>query len=163
VTKVSRPATVSIAMATCNGASYIAEQLESLRRQDTQPHELVVSDDASTDQTVDIIAEFAANAPFPVRIERNRARVGYRANFMKVAGLCGSEVIAFCDQDDVWLPHKLSVCLKAFESDDVLLAYHNATVVSADLKPLGTLARQAAPRRARARRCRSHSRYQAAN
>jgi hypothetical protein len=70
-------------MATYNGARYIAEQLESFTRQTAIPSELVITDDGSTDDTLDIIDLFAARAPFPVRVERNVKRLGYRANFMK--------------------------------------------------------------------------------
>jgi hypothetical protein len=110
-----------------------------------QPTELVISDDSSTDATLDIASAFASKAPFAVRIERNVVRLGYRANFMQAANMCRSEIIAFCDQDDVWLPEKLATCLPAFESEEVLLAYHNATVVDAGLTPIGSLSGYAAP------------------
>ena len=138
--------TVSIAMATCNGARFITEQLESLSRQTVLPSELVITDDCSTDDTLALVAAFAARAPFPVRVECNANQLGFRANFMKAAGLCQSEFIAFSDQDDVWLPDKLEACLAAFTHDDVLLAYHNVTVVSGELKPLATFDRHGAPR-----------------
>jgi glycosyltransferase involved in cell wall biosynthesis len=126
-------------MATYNGARFIGEQLESLARQTVLPSELVVTDDGSTDDTLAIVEAFAARAPFPVRIEKNPKNLGYPANFMKAASLCTSEYIAFCDQDDIWLPHKLEACLAAFDSEDVLCVYHDANVVSVDLTPLGTL------------------------
>jgi hypothetical protein len=62
-----------------------------------------------------------------------------------VAGLCRSEIIAFSDQDDIWLPRKLETCLPMFESGDVLLGYHNATVVNEMLEPIGSLRSYAAP------------------
>jgi glycosyltransferase involved in cell wall biosynthesis len=137
--------TVSIAMATYNGTRFIAQQLESFTRQTVLPSELVITDDCSTDDTLALIAAFAARAPFPVRVERNAKQLGFRANFMKAAGLCQSEFIAFADQDDVWLPDKLETCLAAFTDDDILLAYHNLTVVSGELRPLGTFDRSGAP------------------
>ena len=138
--------TVSIAMATYNGARYITEQLESFTRQTALPSELVITDDGSTDDTLAIIDAFAVRARFPVRVERNAKRLGHRANFMKAAGLCKSELIAFSDQDDVWLPEKLETCLAAFTDHDTLLAYHNLSFVSGELKELGTFDRLAAPR-----------------
>ena len=85
---------VSIALATHNGEKYLAAQLESLSRQTTLPAELVVTDDASVDRTRDVLGEFAATAPFPVRLHQNETRLGYRANFMRAAALCGSDLIA---------------------------------------------------------------------
>lgn len=140
-----RSQSVSIALATYNGARYIAEQLESLAQQTVLPDELVVSDDASSDETLSIVATFATEAPFPVRIEKNAERLGYRANFMKAAHLCKSDLIAFCDQDDVWLPLKLAACLATFEHKQVLLTYHNATVVTETLEPVGSLDNRAPP------------------
>jgi glycosyltransferase involved in cell wall biosynthesis len=137
--------TVSIAMGTYNGAGFIAEQLASFARQTVLPSELVVTDDGSTDNTLDVVAAFAAHAPFPVHIERNVERLGYRANFMKAAGLCGSDFIAFSDQDDIWLPHKLETCLVQFHTKDVLLVYHNATIVTETLEPMGSADMLAAP------------------
>ncbi len=130
---------VSIAMATYNGERFIREQLESLAAQQHLPSELVVSDDGSADNTLAIVAQFATAAPFPVYIHQNKNRLGYRANFMRAASLCTSDLIAFCDQDDVWSPRKLAVCIRAFEDPAVLLAYHNATVVTEAGVPLGNV------------------------
>ncbi|MFC0398976.1 glycosyltransferase [Paraburkholderia rhizosphaerae] len=136
---------VSVAMATCNGMRYLAAQLESLARQTWLPAELVVTDDASSDDTVKIVEVFARTAPFPVRLHINPKRLGYRANFMKAAQLCESDVIAFCDQDDVWLEDKLAVCIERFVHTDALLVCHNATVTDSELLAIDTLARDAPP------------------
>ena len=108
-------------MATYNGERFIGEQLESFLTQTILPTELVVTDDGSTDATLDIVASFAARAPFPVRIERNAENLGYQTNFMKAARLCSSDIIAFCDQDDIWLPRKIEICLLAFDHPDVFV------------------------------------------
>jgi glycosyltransferase involved in cell wall biosynthesis len=121
---------VSIAMATFNGAKHIAEQLESLASQTHRPAELVVTDDGSEDDTLRLLADFKDKSPFPVRIRRNETRLGYRRNFMLAAGLCRSDLIAFCDQDDIWRPDKLEQCKPPFLVDDVMLAFHNASVFS---------------------------------
>ena len=124
---------VSVAMTTYNGARYLQEQLASLAAQSMLPAELVVCDDGSSDATLALLADFAAVAPFAVRIARNASRIGYRANFMQAAALCRGDVIAFCDQDDTWHPEKLQRVLACFAADgDVLLVYHNAMLVHAD-------------------------------
>lgn len=128
-------------MATYNGAKYIREQLDDLAAQTHLPAELVVCDDQSSDDTLQIVEDFAASAPFPVHIHRNPDRLGYRANFIKCAGLCASELIAFCDQDDRWNPRKLELLAAPFDDDEVLLAYHNARPVTDDGKSLPLLYR----------------------
>lgn len=126
-------------MATYNGAKYIREQLDDLAAQTHLPDELLVCDDGSTDGTLDIVEQFATAAPFPVRIHRNPERLGYRANFMTCAGLCTSDLIAFCDQDDRWDRNKLQEIVAVFADEEVLLAYHNARAVTERGRDIGLI------------------------
>ncbi len=127
---------ISIAMATYNGASFLADQLASLARQTWLPLELVVTDDRSSDDTLQVLQSFASTAPFPVHVHQNEKQLGYRDNFLKAASLCCGEIIAFCDQDDVWLPEKLAALAPAFDDDDVLVVAHDALVVDRDMNLL---------------------------
>ena len=113
-------------MGTYNGARFIREQLDSLQRQTYQPLELVICDDQSTDDTAEIVAAFAETAGFPVRFQINDSRLGFADNFLKASRLCAGELIAFCDQDDIWYPDKLQSCADAFDSKDILLCSHDA-------------------------------------
>jgi glycosyltransferase involved in cell wall biosynthesis len=131
----------SIALATHNGEKYLAAQLESLAGQTAPPAELVIADDCSDDRTLDIAGEFAARAPFPVHILRSEKRLGFRDNFMRAAQHCSADLVAFCDQDDVWEPHKIETMQRAFEDQQVLLAYHNATLITAKGATIGKLYR----------------------
>lgn len=128
---------VSIAMATLNGARYLDAQLESIAAQSCLPDELVVCDDGSSDATLALVSRFARGVPFPVRIVQNQERLGYRQNFMRAAGLCRGDLISFSDQDDVWHHRKIERMAATFENPDVLLAFHNATVVDARRAPVG--------------------------
>jgi glycosyltransferase involved in cell wall biosynthesis len=119
---------VSIAMATCNGARYLREQLASLSSQSLKPLELVVCDDGSTDDTVSILQSFSARAPLAVRIVQNAQQLGYQQNFIKAASLCKGALIAFCDQDDIWEDDKLSVVSEYFMRSDDLLVTHDYCV-----------------------------------
>jgi glycosyltransferase involved in cell wall biosynthesis len=105
-----KPPKISVALATYNGEKYIQEQLSSLCQQKYLPHELVVGDDGSTDSTYKILNDFIDKAPFSVRIIVNDNNLGYSDNFLNIANNCSGEWIAFCDQDDVWLPNKLEIC-----------------------------------------------------
>jgi glycosyltransferase involved in cell wall biosynthesis len=132
--------TISVAMATYNGSRFIREQLDSLATQTYLPSELVVTDDGSTDNTIEIIEAFSLTAPFPVHIHRNRSRLNYRANFMKCANLCSSELIAFSDQDDIWDQDKLGTLVQQFENDDVDLVFHDVRLVDTDGNPVTNMA-----------------------
>lgn len=100
---------ISIALCTYNGQQFLQKQLESIAAQTLLPTELVACDDVSNDLTIDILNEFARNAPFKVRIVRNSRNLGTTRNFEQAISLCGGEFIGLCDQDDWWAPEKLEV------------------------------------------------------
>ena len=132
--------TISIAMGTFNGERFLPEQLDSILAQSRLPDELVVCDDRSSDRTSEILAGFAESAPFAVRIHRNESRLGWFDNFLRASSRCGGDLIAFCDQDDVWLPEKLARCEAILAAGDrPSLVMHAARVVDENLNPTGTL------------------------
>ena len=63
-------------MATYNGAAHIQQQLESFLSQTYPPDEVVVCDDCSTDETIEILESFRESAPFTVAIHRNEKNLG---------------------------------------------------------------------------------------
>jgi len=128
---------ISVALATYDGARFLPAQLESLVAQTSLPFELVVTDDASSDETLAVLAAFQARAPFPVHIHVNPIRLGYGANFLRAAALCRGDLVSFCDQDDVWKPTKLAVVHKPFADPSVMAVVHAARVVDAELNDLG--------------------------
>jgi hypothetical protein len=129
---------ISIALCTYNGDRWLPEQLRSLGTQRRQPDELVVFDDCSTDETRRVLADFAASARFPVRVQVNAERVGSSANFERAIAACEGDVIAICDQDDVWHDAKLARIEDALGADPSFgLAFSDATLVDDDLAPLG--------------------------
>jgi glycosyltransferase involved in cell wall biosynthesis len=121
--------TLSIALATYNGQRYLRAQLKSLVDQSVRPSELIVADDGSSDHSLAIVREFSAQAPFPVRVIENPARLGYRANFIQATAACSGDLIAFCDQDDVWHRDKIAKVVDAFDDTDVVLVFHDAQLV----------------------------------
>ena len=130
--------TFSIALCTCDGATYLPDQLASLAAQSRLPDELVVRDDVSTDGTAAVVEAFAARAPFPVRFERNAERLGSTRNFDRAIAACTGDLIALCDQDDVWRPDKLSVLERRFdENPGTGLVFSDADLVDAALNPIG--------------------------
>ncbi|HWE06164.1 MAG TPA: glycosyltransferase [Rhizomicrobium sp.] len=122
---------ISVAMATYNGARFLRAQLESLAAQTHPPFELQVGDDGSSDRTLEILEDFKRTAPFPIVVHRNASKLDITENFLRTAGRCTGEWIAFCDQDDVWLPRKLARCARGIERGpaDLKLVAHNATII----------------------------------
>ena len=118
------PFSVSVVMATCNGSAYVEAQLRTIGAQRVRPDELVVSDDASTDDTVAIVERFARTAPFPVRLHRHTRNVGFADNFLGAASTARSRWIAFSDQDDEWEDGKLEAVRSAASDPAVGFVVH---------------------------------------
>lgn len=135
----SDPLEVSVALATYNGARHLRHQLDTLAEQTVLPAELVVSDDNSSDDTLEIAKEFARTAPFPVRILPRHDQLGFSDNFLHAAEHCSSPLVMFCDQDDAWLPHKLEASRHRLQADDSLLLLHTLTLADDDLQPFASL------------------------
>ena len=130
--------TLSVALCTYNGATYLRQQWNSLLAQEWLPNELIISDDGSTDGTLELVRELAAEAPFKTIILQNITPLGYSRNFGQAIAACTGDLIFLCDQDDAWLPHKtrtLATYLLTHSHHDVV--FGNATVADADLNPTG--------------------------
>ena len=104
---------VAILLCTYNGARFLAEQLDSLESQRYQNWRLFASDDGSTDGSLEILREYQSKWPAGKLSIRAGPQKGFCCNFLSLAcdAEIGADYYAFCDQDDVWLPSKLSVAL----------------------------------------------------
>jgi len=129
---------ISVALCTYNGTKYLQEQLDSFAAQTRLPDELVVCDDASSDDTQLLLTSFAKTAPFDVRIFVNEKNLGSSKNFEQAIEKCTGDIIALSDQDDLWLPEKLESIASAFRSQlDAGLVFTNAIVTDEHLKSTG--------------------------
>ena len=97
---------ISVALTVYNGELYLAKQLQSIKDQELQPIEIVIVDDVSSDGSDELIRNFDFG-PIKCRYYKNEVNLGPVANFKKAIGLCNGSFIALCDQDDIWLPHKI--------------------------------------------------------
>lgn len=135
--------TISVALCTHNGARYLAEQVRSICAQlDCLPIEIVLSDDASSDASVAVVRDTLASCGMAQRVAltvfENRPALGVVRNFQQAVKACRGELIALCDQDDVWHPGRLSRMAAAFAArPDLLLLHSDARLVDAQLQPLG--------------------------
>jgi glycosyltransferase involved in cell wall biosynthesis len=131
---------ISVVMATYNGSRFLLPQLESIQRQTLPPSELIISDDASTDDTYDLALDFAKTAPFPTLVMRNSQRLGYIENFFRALTHARFEYIAFCDQDDIWHPQKLARCLDALLQSNAVLCTHTSNLIDENSHLIGSFA-----------------------
>lgn len=99
-----------ILLATYRGARFLPAQLDSLIEQRDREWRLLVSDDGSDDDTLSILRGYAARDPRIVMVERSPATLGATRNFALLLQhflSTDGQWFALCDQDDVWLPHKV--------------------------------------------------------
>lgn len=121
---------ISVAMATRNGARFLERQLASLAAQTRPPDELVVSDDASTDTTATLVKSFALRAPFPIRLVQNSMPLGVVGNFERAIEMTDGDIVALCDQDDIWFPDKLKTLERLFvESVTRIFIFTDANLI----------------------------------
>ncbi len=105
--------TIEVLLATYNGEPFIREQLDSLINQSFADFKIVIRDDGSADNTLSIIHEYQQKFPDKISILKdNKKNVGATQNFGILLEQSTADYIFFCDQDDVWLPHKIEVSLQ---------------------------------------------------
>ncbi|GAB2556833.1 hypothetical protein GCM10027190_03560 [Spirosoma areae] len=127
--------TISIALCTYNGMTYLPVQWQSLLSQQQLPDEVVISDDQSTDGTADLVRQLAAEAPFRVHILQNSTRLGSNKNFERALSACTSDLVFICDQDDFWLPEKISTMTQYMQQHpDAQTAFCDAWVTDEQLE-----------------------------
>ncbi|MBL0181105.1 MAG: glycosyltransferase [Chitinophagaceae bacterium] len=111
---------VSVAMCTYNGDVYLKDQLETIVKQTYPNLEIVLVDDCSTDNTVQVIQEMQANDS-RIHFFQNEKNIGYNKNFEKVFSLCRGDFIAIADQDDIWEVNKIEYIMKAWPEGSLFI------------------------------------------
>jgi glycosyltransferase involved in cell wall biosynthesis len=138
--------TVSVIMCTYNGRDYVAEQVRSIMTQSRLPAQLVVSDDDSTDDTVEIIrqtlqelvSENTAVGSIRVDFVHNSPALGVTRNFEAACAHATESLVALSDQDDVWPRTRLELMLDEFEKrPDLTLLHTDARLVDSQGMDLG--------------------------
>ncbi|CAB4894673.1 MAG: glycosyltransferase [Actinobacteria bacterium] len=135
---------ISVVVCTHNGATFLSDQLDSIVGQSVLPDEIVISDDASTDTTRQIIEQFVreTRVAFPgisCRVLLSEKPRGVRGNFEWAISQTTGDLIALADQDDVWHRQRLERQISLGEAPAVLLSHSNADLIDESGKSLGYL------------------------
>jgi glycosyltransferase involved in cell wall biosynthesis len=142
-TPVDGTARLSVAMCTYNGELFLREQIESILQQSSNVDEIIVSDDASTDGTRQILSEYQHKFPKIFRVYFHSDNHGTVKNFEFALGQCRGQLIFLCDQDDVWQTKKVETMRIQFERDpSCLLLFTDGNLIDSFGEPLpigGTL------------------------
>lgn len=135
---------IDVLLATYNGARYLPELLASLEHQTHSDWRLIVRDDGSTDGTLAVIEAWARQKGDSVRVLHDGVRgLGACANFAALLEASDAPYFMFCDQDDIWLPEKMSALLHSIRQVELrrgaetpVLAHSDLMLVDDSLSPL---------------------------
>lgn len=116
---------ISVCMATYNGSLFIEEQIRSILAELSAADELLIADDGSSDNTLEIIRSIADKR---ICVLESAGHLGPIRNFERVLTQASGEIVFLSDQDDVWYAGKISACMR--ELNDCTLVVHNADILS---------------------------------
>ena len=137
----SRPL-VTIGMPTYNGSRFIAQSIESLLAQDYPNWLLIISDNASTDDTGSIARSYAARSD-RIRYDRSPTNVGISANFNRALKLAEGRYFMWAADHDLWGPSLVSRCVAALEANPAaVLAYPGSLLIDENDAPIEEMADQ---------------------
>jgi glycosyltransferase involved in cell wall biosynthesis len=107
-----------------NGSRFLLQQLDSLREQSLPANEVLISDDASTDDSHHLVHEYIHRHRLEENwvLSRNTINKGYIENFLSIAEQASSELLLFCDQDDIWQKNKIELLVNSYQSQPDALA-----------------------------------------
>ena len=136
---------ITILMATYNGERFVRAQIESILDQTEQNFILQIQDDGSTDGTFSILCEYAEKYPEKIKAHKSVANSGgAKWNFLQMMAAYQDDYVMLCDQDDVWLPNKIEVTLRAMQNMEEtygkqtpILVHTDLTVVDESLHVIG--------------------------
>lgn len=113
---------VDILLASYNGSKFISSQILSIIAQDYKSWNLIIHDDGSTDNTIEIIKSFCEKDQRIKVIDDGEVFHSPAQNFLHLLQFSTSEYIFFCDQDDIWFENKISVMLSSAQHTEAPLA-----------------------------------------
>ena len=118
---------MTIGLPVFNAEEYLAQALESILAQTYQDFEIIISDNASTDNTPQICREYASRDN-RIRYYRNRRNLGLSANFNRVFQLSSSKYFKWAAYDDIHAPDFLEKCVRILDTHPAVVLCHSKTM-----------------------------------
>jgi len=120
---------VSVVIPAFNAALTIDRAIQSIQRQTQLPREIIVVDDASTDNTRQVVAHTAQECTVPIRLVTNSQNVGPGVSRNTGWDLATSDLVAFLDSDDFWHPQKLAIQVTQMCAEpEIVMSCHDRSV-----------------------------------
>lgn len=110
---------ISVCLVTYNGEKYVVEQIKSILSQLSINDELIVSDDGSNDKTLEKIK---ALDDLRIKVIKNKEAKGVIGNVENALNHAKGQFIFLADQDDVWLPNKVEICMLGLKNKDLVVS-----------------------------------------
>jgi glycosyltransferase involved in cell wall biosynthesis len=111
---------ISVAFIVYNGSQYLRTQLDSILAQTHKVDEIIICDDASSDNTKEILEEYKNKHSNLFFVHYNTENIGPTKNIEKSIQACTGELILLADQDDYWEAHKVETIVKWFEQNPTM-------------------------------------------
>lgn len=125
---------VDILLATYNGEKFLKDLLSSLKKQNYVNWNLIVIDDCSTDETLNILYDFSKKVKNNVEIHINKIpKKSGKINFFELLKYSKNKYFMFCDQDDVWLPNKIDLSINYMREMEKKYGEKKPLLVHSDL------------------------------
>ncbi len=123
---------ISVCLITYNGSSYIKEQIDSILAQTIPVNEIIVSNDASTDNTLSILQTYSLRFPELFKILNNTSNIGAVQNIEHCIKAASGDILFLADQDDIWMPNKVATSLNYFKQNPSIKGlFTNGFVINA--------------------------------
>lgn len=135
---------VAVLMATYNGASYVIEQISSIENQSISQIEVILSDDGSSDATVELLGH-EGSYPNNFCFVRKGGHLANFSHLVNLAKLSTNEYFAFSDQDDVWHSKKVELMLNRLKELEKLHDVDTPILVHCDLRVVDERLNEIAP------------------
>lgn len=136
---------LSILCITYNHEKYISKAIKSFLEQETSfDFEIVIGEDCSTDNTLEVILEFQKNHSKIIKIIKSEKNIGVTKNFRRTLAACRGKYIALCEGDDYWDdPKKIQTQVSFLESNpEYVLTYHDTHSIDENNKITNDLSKK---------------------
>lgn len=128
---------IDILMAVYQNGLYLAEQIDSLMKQTYSHFRLIIRDDCSTDNSLQIMEAYAKKYPKTITLLKGTENLGAKGNFSALMQYATAPYIMFCDADDVWLPKKIEESLLLMQKHEKLYGAKTPLLIHTDLSVTG--------------------------
>ena len=129
---------ISVYITSFNKSFFLSEAIESVLSQTLKPHELIIIDDASTDNSREIIESYKNRYPDIIKVLHNDKNLGISRTRNRALEICSGDLVTFLDADDYFYPQKLEFESNLLNNKNAEVVYSNFDYVNENNKVIGS-------------------------